>query len=139
MRDKILIATALWIGVSHGALAYERTWNWLYVFPPQSHSAAKSVWYTDQGTAKDASVGHSFDIRIGGGASAASPDHLDLYELKGSIRGHSVTATLRGLDTDEGPERFTGKLVTKDGADHISLMGSGGGTIILYRPKPNSN
>lgn len=139
VRSRILLAVTLLIGVSHAALAGERTWNWLYIYPPKPNPASKSVWHTDQGIAKDNSQGRSFDIRIGGSATAAEPDHLDLYELKGNIRGNSVTATLIGLDTDEGPEQLSGKLVTKGGASRISLLGTDGNSIFLYRPAKNSN
>ena len=137
MRNKILIAAAFWIGLSHAALADGRTWNWIFISPTPDQ-ATKSGWWTEQGTAKDSSIGRSFDIRIGGNATTAEPNRLDLYELKGTVRGNSVTATLVGLDTDEPPERYSGKLVTKRGADRISLLGTSGIAILLYGPATKS-
>lgn len=133
---RILIAAAFWIGVSHAALAEERIWNWIFISPAPN---SESPWFTDQGASKDDSVGRSFDIRMGGAATAAEPHHLNLYELKGTIRGNAVTATLIGLDTDESPQRYSGKLVTKAGVDRISLASSGGSTIVLYAPTTKSN
>jgi hypothetical protein len=138
MRKLILLAAILCTGLSHAALADGRTWNWIFISPTPD-PATKSGWWTEQGTAKDDSIGRSFDIRIGGTATAAEPNRLALYELKGTVRGNSVTATLIGLDTDETPERYSGKLVTTEGVDRISLLGTSGIAILLYVPSTKSN
>ena len=130
MNSRILAGAALWIGLSHAALAGERLWHWMYVSPAAD---AKSGWFTDQGTTKDDGAGQGFDVRIGGGAIEAEPDHLVAYELKGTLRGNAVTAKLIGLDTDEIPQLYTGRRSTQEGVEQISLAGPHGSTILLYR------
>lgn len=129
MYRKILIGVGISIALSYPTSARETNWSWLFIFPP-SH-AAKPAWSTDQGIAKDESGASRIDIRIGGEA-AASPTALDLYQLRGSIRGETVTTTLTGLDTDERGSRYKGKLITTPDGDHISLTGPDGSAILLY-------
>ena len=132
MPHRSAIAAALWIGLSHVASA-ETVWDWMYIYPAHA-GGSKSAWSTDQGTATDASERQSFDIEIGGNATEAEPDHLGKYRLKGAIHGNNVTAKLTGLDTDESPEPYSGKLVTQGDLDEIALMGPHGGVILLSRP-----
>ena len=127
MNIKLLMTTGLLLGLSHSASAVERNWRWLFVYPP-----GNSAWSTDQGTAKDQLDGRKFDIRIGGGTTHSEPDHLDLYELRGSIRSKTVSAALMPLDTDGPPTRYSGKLVNKRDGAHIFLVGTDGSTVLLY-------
>ena len=138
MNSRILIAAMLWIWLSDAALADGKIWSWVFIAPtPEPRS--KNAWFTDQGTAKDESMGKSFDIRIGGAATNVAPNHLDLYELKGTIHGNSVVASLVGLETDEQSEPYTGKFATGSRVDHISLVSRRGATILLYAPAEKSN
>lgn len=137
VTSKILLAASLSIGLSHAALAEEGPWNWIFI-SPASPEGSKPAWFTDQGSADGESTDQNLDIRIGGAASSAEPDHLVAYDLKGTIRGKSITAELIGLDSDESPQPYSGKLVTHGALQEITLMGPKGSVILLYRTEKQS-
>jgi hypothetical protein len=56
-----------------------------------------------------------------------------------TLRTPLANTAFSGLDTDEGPVRYSGKLVTKGGVDRISLVGPDGIVILLNAPETKSN
>ncbi len=135
MSNKILLAAALWIGFSNAAFAAGRSWNWIWI-SPTADASSKSLFWTEQGVATDNLAGRSFDIHIGGRGGQAD---LVLYDLKGTIRGKTVTALLTDLEADETPTHYAGSFVTKTVSDRISLNGPDGTAILLYTPAEKSN
>lgn len=102
------------------ASAFDSGWHWIEVTPRDNAMPVR--WEVDQGMAKNVVITRTtFAAEL---YPQDFPNGDPVIRLKGTIKGHAVTASAVYVGTDADPEPYRGTLTIQGDTTRVTLKGA---------------